>query len=307
VSGTLNDSSFPAGERRKLGFALAGGGLRASLFHLGVLHRLAQLDLLRRVEVLSTVSGGSIIGALYMLLLKRARLIDPTSGRAVSGEPRRLGKQDYIDLVWDLDRRLSRAIGLNLRNALFWNPLGIVRVLFTPYTLGERMVTLAALIGVGWGLWRGRASVTAVLAALPVSLERLTVWDGWAVVPAGRLVVIVAAAGFPGDAEWGTWRRALDNPDFRQILAGTDFYKIGHHGSHNATPVEFVEQVLGSRFHAMASVTHVAQWPKIPKRELVERLAQKSGGKVARSDQPDRAGSAFVVSGDGFIDAVVTA
>src|SRR5580658_5007428 len=37
----------------KLGLALSGGGFRASFFHIGVLARLAELDLLRYVEVLS--------------------------------------------------------------------------------------------------------------------------------------------------------------------------------------------------------------------------------------------------------------
>jgi hypothetical protein len=44
-------------EGRKIGLALSGGGFRASFFHLGVLRRLAELGLLRRVAVLSTVSG----------------------------------------------------------------------------------------------------------------------------------------------------------------------------------------------------------------------------------------------------------
>src|SRR6267142_2390044 len=47
----------------KMGLALSGGGFRASLFHIGVLAKLAELDLLRHVECLSCVSGGSIIGA----------------------------------------------------------------------------------------------------------------------------------------------------------------------------------------------------------------------------------------------------
>ena len=71
--------------RDKLGLALAGGGFRASLFHIGVLRRMAELDMLRYVEVLSTVSGGSIVGALYILLLKRE--IDNKS---------RLDQADYL-------------------------------------------------------------------------------------------------------------------------------------------------------------------------------------------------------------------
>ena len=47
----------------KVGLALSGGGFRASLFHIGILARLAECRVLRRVEVLSCVSGGSILGA----------------------------------------------------------------------------------------------------------------------------------------------------------------------------------------------------------------------------------------------------
>ena len=51
----------------KIGLALSGGGARAIAFHLGCLRALNQLGLLDRVAVLSTVSGGSIIGAYFHL------------------------------------------------------------------------------------------------------------------------------------------------------------------------------------------------------------------------------------------------
>ena len=51
----------------RLGIALSGGGFRAASFHLGVLKRLEELGLIHRVEALSTVSGGSIVGALFAL------------------------------------------------------------------------------------------------------------------------------------------------------------------------------------------------------------------------------------------------
>jgi NTE family protein len=47
----------------KIGLALSGGGSRAIAFHLGCLRALNRLGLLDRVAVLSTVSGGSVIGA----------------------------------------------------------------------------------------------------------------------------------------------------------------------------------------------------------------------------------------------------
>src|SRR5437868_15290628 len=63
----------------KVGLALSGGGFRAALFHAGVLARLAELDALRHVEVLSCVSGGSILGALYYLELRRELMKTPDS------------------------------------------------------------------------------------------------------------------------------------------------------------------------------------------------------------------------------------
>lgn len=49
----------------KIGLALSGGGSRAIAFHLGCLRALNRLGLLDRVEVLSTVSGGSVIGTYF--------------------------------------------------------------------------------------------------------------------------------------------------------------------------------------------------------------------------------------------------
>jgi len=50
-----------------IGLALSGGGSRAIAFHLGCLRALHELGVLDNVKVLSTVSGGSVIGALYAL------------------------------------------------------------------------------------------------------------------------------------------------------------------------------------------------------------------------------------------------
>ena len=47
----------------RIALALSGGGFRASLFHLGVLRRLAELGWLNEIDVISCVSGGSLVGA----------------------------------------------------------------------------------------------------------------------------------------------------------------------------------------------------------------------------------------------------
>lgn len=50
-----------------IGLALSGGGYRAAAFHLGTMRKLNEMHLLDKVEVFSTVSGGSIVGADFVL------------------------------------------------------------------------------------------------------------------------------------------------------------------------------------------------------------------------------------------------
>ena len=55
----------PPKDHRGIGLALSGGGSRAIAFHLGCLRALHDLDILSRVQVISSVSGGSVLSALY--------------------------------------------------------------------------------------------------------------------------------------------------------------------------------------------------------------------------------------------------
>lgn len=52
---------------KKIGLGLSGGGFRAAAFHLGTLKKLFELDILSNIDVISTISGGSIIGAYYAM------------------------------------------------------------------------------------------------------------------------------------------------------------------------------------------------------------------------------------------------
>lgn len=93
---------------------------------------------------------------------------------------------------------------------------------------------------------------------------------------------------FPGDAQWGTWDAAMRNPTTRDLLARTTFYKVGHHGSHNATPVEFLSEILPQDtrlWGAAISVHPVQAWPEIPRGPLVTEL-QKRTHRLVRSDRP---------------------
>lgn len=54
-------------DEKKIGLALSGGGYRAAAYHIGALRALQKLGLLDKVDVISSVSGGSIIAASYAL------------------------------------------------------------------------------------------------------------------------------------------------------------------------------------------------------------------------------------------------
>jgi NTE family protein len=65
------EDSAGSKQKRFLGLALSGGGFRASIFHMGVMRRLYELGLLDKIDVVSCVSGGSIVGAYYVEALGR--------------------------------------------------------------------------------------------------------------------------------------------------------------------------------------------------------------------------------------------
>ncbi len=61
---------------------LSGGGYRAAGFHLGVLDLLERVGLLPRVRTLSTISGGTILGAAWALSRARRESFDAFHARA---------------------------------------------------------------------------------------------------------------------------------------------------------------------------------------------------------------------------------
>jgi beta-lactamase superfamily II metal-dependent hydrolase len=99
---------------------------------------------------------------------------------------------------------------------------------------------------------------------------------------------------FSGDAQWGTWDAALRNAKSKDLLKRVCFYKIGHHGSHNATPIEFVEKTIDADKNvvAMASTRKFGSWP-VPKQKLLDELITRNV-QLARSDKPGEAPAIFV-------------
>jgi hypothetical protein len=93
---------------------------------------------------------------------------------------------------------------------------------------------------------------------------------------------------FPGDAQWGSWQSWIGTDSGRDALADLDFIKVGHHGSHNATPVDAVGALKAKGVVAMVS-TQTEPFPTIPRLPLLDSL--RDHGKVIRSDWVTVAGA----------------
>src|SRR5262249_2626693 len=112
-----------------VGLALSGGGFRASLFHIGVLARLAERDVLRHVEVLSTVSGGSIVGAAFYLRVRQ--LLQTKEDGTITAD-------DYLAVVRQLGGTFLAGVAHDVRGNLLSGIRDDVRMLMTRYTRTER-------------------------------------------------------------------------------------------------------------------------------------------------------------------------
>jgi hypothetical protein len=106
---------------------------------------------------------------------------------------------------------------------------------------------------------------------------------------------------FPGDAQAGNWlswqdlkwepddsggKKGVTGPD---LLARTIFYKVGHHGSHNATlKAKGLELMVNENLVAMIPVDHAMavkkRWGRMPLPELVDRIKEKTQGRVLKVD-----------------------
>lgn len=112
---------------------------------------------------------------------------------------------------------------------------------------------------------------------------------------------------FTGDAQWGTWKRVLADTDWRALLARTTFFKVGHHGSHNATPVDLVEKVLPATFQAMVPTRVTKKFDDIPRGPLLEAIRAKQGrtDRLVRSDDDAVPPTFRRVAAKNCIDATV--
>jgi NTE family protein len=126
--------------QERLGLCLSGGGVRAAVFHLGVLKRFADENLLERVTEISTVSGGSLaIAALFA----RSGMAWPSS-------------QKYRDETYTELRALLTSKDLFSLKAIGWSGL----LFYNVRLFGSRAKILSHFLQKKW-------RITATVAELP--------------------------------------------------------------------------------------------------------------------------------------------
>ncbi len=125
-----DDTSRAAKNQAKMGLALSGGGFRASFFHLGVLAQMARRGTLRHVEVISTVSGGSIIGALYYIELKN--LLEKKCDADIEDS-------DYVKVIEKIETHFLERVQLNPRMLTFADLRSTMRMFQPHYSRSDRI------------------------------------------------------------------------------------------------------------------------------------------------------------------------
>jgi hypothetical protein len=99
---------------------------------------------------------------------------------------------------------------------------------------------------------------------------------------------------FVGDAQWGNWENFLYGGAYsagrtaltskaKALLGDIDFYKVGHHGSRNATPIDAVK-AMRDGCAGMCS-TQIDAYNEVPRAPLLKALSDVMHGQLARSDQ----------------------
>lgn len=118
------------------------------------------------------------------------------------------------------------------------------------------------------------------------------------------LVVLFSFHGkqllFAGDAQWGNWENFLYGGKVgvgpnkltdasKKILGSLDFYKVGHHGSTNATPKDALAAMREGIVAMVSTEPGCYGKPKsgteVPRIPLLEAIEKQTDDQLARSDQ----------------------
>ena len=194
----------PTEESNVVGLALSGGGIRSAAFCLGTLQAMHATDILRKVDYMSTVSGGGYIGCSLASCLKQTAGAFPFASQLRQDEPPSLQHiRDYSNYLFpngpfDLFRNAAiyaRGLVANgIMLVMFLCTLALFNIIllsnpalgFLPdwarigtFALSGIFAAIILLFVVVWGIWRSACAGTSELTG------------GWAI--AGWILLVILA------------------------------------------------------------------------------------------------------------------
>jgi len=154
---------------RLTGLALSGGGIRSATFALGVLQGLASLDILRRLDYLSTVSGGGYAGSWLAAWIKR-RSMDEVK-EALTPETKSdpsVGPRAPIGFLRQYSNYLTPQLGIFSRDtwamvSIYLRNMLLNLIILTAFLASVLLVPRCALwIQTNWGSFLGSSGGLAI-------------------------------------------------------------------------------------------------------------------------------------------------
>jgi hypothetical protein len=129
---------------RPLGLTLSGGGIRSATFSLGVLQGLAQLNFLKHVDYLSTVSGGGYIGAWLHGVINNSGHGNPEEATAILSPSEHPCPGTPTDDPISFLRKYSSYLAPQL--GLFSLDLWVIAIIWLRNVLLNQLILLPALV-----------------------------------------------------------------------------------------------------------------------------------------------------------------
>jgi hypothetical protein len=215
-------AGLPPGSDRQVGVGLSGGGIRSATFSLGLFQGLARkTGLLRRIDFLSTVSGGGYFGAFFGRLFGRPFVQTPADVEAVLKQEK---KPKVLAYLRENGRYLSPngAGDLLLAGAILlrnWVSIHLVLILFLLaafLALQSLRVGLESISGFStwFDAWTGMGGSIwwSPFLSLPLVMFLLVVfpigWAYWLIPHESRAVTEAGAGEKPGPALARRWKKS---------------------------------------------------------------------------------------------------
>jgi hypothetical protein len=190
AAGIIRDEAQRIAERQKeilgasgqplMGVALSGGGIRSGTFNLGIIQGMAKRGMLKRVDYLSTVSGGGYIGTWLHGLIRRYGQGKPDSVTDLlmrpEGSPHREPESDPIAFLRQYSSYLAPEMGLFSTD--FWVIASIWarnvllnQLILVPFLAAVSLLTFFLGSSAGWYVFAHRSTIGEVSSSLILLLS----------------------------------------------------------------------------------------------------------------------------------------